>query len=491
MVTKKKTKTGLSSVVNSLVTNATLMRSELVSKLFDPRRDIEKEAGYPRTITAEMYRAMYDRDGTANRVTRFWPEESWTMNPEIFETEDPSKTPFEEAFEELNKRKHLFHYMQEIDVISGIGRYGLLLLGFDDGMELSEPMEGIPAAEDGEAPKKTTTPRKLLYLRLFSEESVEVSTVETDKENPRYGQPTHYELLLTTSSDDGTEAGLQTQNIERLRVHWSRVIHVAEKKEQSETYGTPRQKVVWNRLLDGQKVMGGAGEMFWKGAFPGYSIETNPNIPDVDLDTTTIRTQLSNYFNGLQRYLALTGVTVKSLTPQMGDPTSHRNAIMEDIAFAMGVPKRKLFGSEQAQLASEQDTRTWNGRVSRRCEMHVTPMIIRKVVDRLVWAGVLPVPPKGYEVFWPDLNAQTDMEKADIAAKRTEAFSKYVSGNVASLIAPEDYLTMIHGMDDEEVEQILDGMREHLEDMLDHQEQMQPQDPPQEAAAPPAGAVEA
>ncbi|MBU0847601.1 hypothetical protein KKH23_10485, partial [Patescibacteria group bacterium] len=45
-----------------LVFNMMTQRSDLLQKLFDPRRDIDDECGYPKTITEEQYRRMYDRE---------------------------------------------------------------------------------------------------------------------------------------------------------------------------------------------------------------------------------------------------------------------------------------------------------------------------------------------------------------------------------------------------------------------------------------------
>jgi hypothetical protein len=455
--------TNLTAQVEGLISNNTLVRSDLISKLFDGRREIDTEVGYPADITVEMYKRMYDREGVAKRIVHFWPEESWCLDPLVYETVDvDEETPFEKELKQLLKRKNLFHYMQRVDEMSGIGTFGLLLLGFDDGKPLSEPMEGVEAAflrHEGGEPFSSAQTRRLLYLRIFAEDHADVNRREGDSTHPRYGKPVDYNLRIVEYGQSG-EVILEETHL----VHWTRVIHVADNREMSEVHGTPRLKGVWNRLLDHQKVMGGSGEMFWKGAFPGYALETHEGADDVEFDAEGLRDSMQNYFNGLQRYLALTGVTVKSLTPQMGDPTSHRQAIMDDIAFSMGVPKRKLFGSEQAQLASTQDSRTWNGRVMRRNNKHVTHSIVRPTIDRLMMAGVLPplTVEDDYEVHWPDLNTVTDEEKALVAKTRTEAYATYVSGNVDQVIPPHDYHVVVHGMDPQEAEQLMESAREYM-----------------------------
>ena len=88
--------------VRDMISNASLMRSTLLNKLIDPRRDIDQECGYPKELTTQQYRIMYDREGVASRVVSFFPEECWDQDPEVFETEDPNETAFETALGDLD-----------------------------------------------------------------------------------------------------------------------------------------------------------------------------------------------------------------------------------------------------------------------------------------------------------------------------------------------------------------------------------------------------
>ena len=68
-------------LLNMLRNDASLMRTTLLTKLFDPRRDLDDECGYPKSISTEQYRRMYEREGIANRVVGVYPEESWNEDP--------------------------------------------------------------------------------------------------------------------------------------------------------------------------------------------------------------------------------------------------------------------------------------------------------------------------------------------------------------------------------------------------------------------------
>ncbi len=65
---------------------------------------------------------------------------------------------------------------------------------------------------------------------------------------------------------------------------------------------------------------------------------------------------------------------------------------------------------------------------------------------------------------WEDLNALNDSEKASIALKRTQAFTMYVEGGGAQLMAPMDFLTLVMGFDGETVVNVLDNLDKFLKE---------------------------
>ncbi len=388
-------------------------RGMILDKLLDPRRDIDRECGYPIDVTPWAYRLLYDREGVAHRVVEVLPNETWAKDPTIYEDEgSESETPFEQAWSELVEYKNIFHFLHKVDQVSGIGRFGVLLMGFDDGKDLAEPIDGIN--ERGE-PTGEGPPKKLLFLRTFDESVCYITAREGDFQNPRYSQPRYYNLIFRDLQGanagglggpggvEGWGSGGGTVIDITKRVHWSRVIHVADNRQLSEIYGIPRMQPVLNRLIDLRKVLSGSGEMFWKGAYPGISFEINPaltQLPGMDIDEDTLRKEIENYQMGLQRYILLTGLTAKSLAPQVADPSNHVDKLMEHIATTLGIPLRVFIGSERGSLASSQDQQTWNLRLAHRQEHYVSPMIVRPFVERLIALRVLPEPEDGYTIEW-------------------------------------------------------------------------------------------
>jgi len=143
-----------------LVQNEFLTRGSFIQRWMDPRRDINKECGYPETyeITSEKYQEYYERHSIAARVVELMPTECWQITPEVYEDDDPNNTtPFEQAFKDLAvhlRGAHSFFKAEEevvhpiweacrrLDILSGIGQYGVMLLGFDDGLSLNQPVDG-------------------------------------------------------------------------------------------------------------------------------------------------------------------------------------------------------------------------------------------------------------------------------------------------------------------------------------------------------------
>jgi hypothetical protein len=432
------------AVLEHLVNNTITSRSAGLSRLLNLDKDINYECGYPDTIDIADYKAMYDREGVGTRVVRLLPEESWAMLPIVEQNQKIEETDFEKQWKEIEKKYHLFHYLQRIDVLSGIGRFGLLLLGINDGKQLYQPVNGINQVT-GE--KVGNSVYELTYVRPFDESVVAIKEKEADVSSPRYGLPTKYSISFKNNTLAGTSISTKV-------VHWTRVLHIADNREVSEVYGVPRMKPVYNRLLDLRKIVAGSGEMFWKGGFPGMGFKLDSNTSLSADDLTTLREQVKDYQDGLQRWMALQGIEIQELKPQIEDPEPHIKAQLQYIAATLGIPYRIFMGSEAAHLASTEDKDTWNKRLQRRQEDYVSPMIIRQLIDRLIIFGVLPEVEE-YFINWPDLNALGEKEKAEIAVKRTEALSKYVGGNVNEFVPNKEFLTIIMEMSEEDAEVII------------------------------------
>ncbi len=480
-----------------LLMNLMVQRQDLLKTLMDPRRDLEAACGYPaldQQVNPELYRLLYERDAIAARIIEFWPNECWQSYPCVYEDEDPDvETPFEKAWSDMMsglrgesswyKEEYgnpLWAYMRRADIQCGINTYGLLMLGFDDGADVSQPVKGV--IEKGSVPRgriatnqvstkddallpevpltnmqcyemvsnaatSSTPTRRLIYLRVFPEHLTQILQYESNPTSPRFGQPTLYQVHLTDPRDFHSGAGL---SLSTMNVHWTRVLHITDELASSEMFSIPRLRPMLNNVLGLHKIYGCSPEMFYKGAWPGLSLETNPDLGgNVKLPEAKIRRMMEDYQNDLQRYLVLMGMTAKTLNPSIADPTPHIVAQLQAISIKLPTPMRIFMGSERGEMASSQDDRKHNKNTSNRNINHLTPKMIVPFVDRCILAGVLPIPPLGYKADWPDMAIYTDGEKADVGLKRMQALGVYCTQGVDAAMTLFDALVAIGYSEDE------------------------------------------
>jgi len=445
--------------------------------LFSPRTDMNDECGYPTTenLNIQLFSELYKREAIAARVVDVLPDESWVSHPTIVEDEDPEvTTPFEKAIEELAKTLRgeswleqetsnpIWEVLHRLDRLSGIGRYGVLLLGLDDGAELSAP---------------ATTAKGVLFLRVLDESQATIDLWNTDRTDRRYMQPEQYSVVL----DDRTGS-------KSVKVHWTRVIHIADNLTSNEVYGAPRMRPVYNRLWDLVKLYSGSAEMYWQGAFPGISVETMPEIARMGQKVTTdaagARTEIEKVMTGLQRYWLLNGLTVKTIAPTVADPSAQIEAQLDALCIRLGIPKRIFVGSERGELASSQDDKAWEKRMKRRRNNYIIPRIIAPFLDRLILLGALPQPTQ-YRVDWEETETLTEEQKASVLEKRTNAMAKYVGGGCDSLMDPQDYLSREMGYEEDEAKTIAEQASTYQEEQqaeeeaaYERQEALLPTNPP-------------
>lgn len=414
-------------------------------------RDFDKEFGYPTVpITPQFYYNLYEKVSIAQRVVNVFPSECWSVYPKVFEQEGSTKnTPFEKKWDEVNHKLNVWSYLDRIDELSGIGNFGCLYLGLADGKDPSEPAPGVD--DNGKSTGKVEN--ELLYMRTFDQSAVNIEQFETDFTNPRYGQPKMYSFNVVNpvmTSSYGNVIVQTDSPHSRIRVHWSRVIHVADNRKTSEVFGLPRMRPVLPEIMDIRKVRGGSAEMYWRGALPGYSFETHPNLGnEVTLDKESVREEFENYSNGLQRYIALTGLSAKSLAPQVTSPHQHLDEQYRSISAVLGMPLRILMGAESGHLASSQDASTWNRRLAKRQIYYLNPNLVNPTIDRLILVGVLPPLKKSSKYFttsWDDLNSLSAADKADIALKKTQTMMTYISGDCEQILPVVEFYTDILGL---------------------------------------------
>lgn len=434
-------------MLSSVISRASLA-SQLGKMTYGGNRDLYAALGYPITLDYRSYATMFERSEIADAVIRIPPNYSWRTWPIINDKakgDEDTTTQFEKEFVKIQKQLKLFSVMKQADIISGIGQYGVILLGLSDNQPLINPVQANKL--------------KLLYVQCFSEGNATIASWEENQQNERYGLPLTYQL--------GVSFG---QSMKTVTAHHSRIIHITEDNLGNNVYGTPRLRNVFNRLLDIEKLAGGSGEMFWRGAFPGYNFKLDPDIQVDQKEIDTLKTDISDLVNSLKRYIRTRGLTVEALETQVVDPSNHINIMVDLVALGRGIPKRILLGSERGQLSSDQDERNWSSKIDERRINHVIPNIVNPFVDRGILYGFLP-PTEEYNVDWPSLFSVSEKDKATTAKDMTTAIRDYITSEASNLIPIELYLKKVVGFTQDEVTLCVEYYNQMMEEENDQIEE--------------------
>ena len=365
---------------------------------YDGQRDVYKAAGYDKQIELGQYNARFARQDIASRVVNAPADETWRVPPDLVDGPDlesaQTDSDFLNAWESLvNGREGvesemlgIWHYLNEVDRLTGIGQYGVLVLGLKDSKSLEESVD----------PNSLSGPESLVYLQAYTQAEAKIEKKDEDVRSSRFRKPVMYSL--------------QSEGAASIRVHWTRVIHVAEG---GGTFGAPRMEPVWNRLFDLEKILAASGESAYSMMQPDYIASTKDDYEvDPESDLTE---QIDDYIHGFRRWLELEGYDVKRFAGSIVDPTAAAMCHVKFISGATQIPQRILIGAEAGHLASSQDETNWAKVVSRRQKNFAEPVILRRLINRLIWSGVLPTPSSGvYSVNWRSLFEQDDHQLSEI-----------------------------------------------------------------------------
>jgi len=213
-------KQGVAAKGGLAVLSALLSRATLASRLgrqFGGKRDLYDAFGYKKELNFDDYFMKYDRQDIAGRIVEAPAVGTWNCplgHQLVVEDDDFSKdTSFEEAWKEFSTRLRVLHYLQRVDVLAGLGRYAVLVIGIRNGGAMDQPLKR----------GSVKRPEDIIYLSVFSEKSAEIKEWETNSNDENYGRPKIYEIDFANP-----EARKWGFSVSKQRVHFSRVIHLAE-----------------------------------------------------------------------------------------------------------------------------------------------------------------------------------------------------------------------------------------------------------------------
>jgi hypothetical protein len=186
-----------------------------VGMVLDSRRNYNKDCHWPEgPVLPEFYQTLYQYDPLGNRVVVVRPQASFQSRLSVYEDEDEdTETDFEAALRgagdglagepsylDQDGLPWLRDLLRQADEASGVGQYGVVLLGTDDGLPLDQPAKGFeesnsaPAGSDAGGQPFTTNAAgpyrltlnakaakgtKLTYARVFPEWLAPISAFES------------------------------------------------------------------------------------------------------------------------------------------------------------------------------------------------------------------------------------------------------------------------------------------------------------------------
>lgn len=455
-------------IANELVAleSELMNRQRLATSLgrqYDGNRELYKVLGYKDIPTIDDYFGMYRRNEIAKGVINAPVAASWETFPEIEESDD-TDTTFEKQADEFVSDFGLQQVFSQLDILSSIGTYAVLLIGVRDGLSLDQPL--------------TRKKSQLLYLRPYGQPAVSIADREGNSQSPRFGLPTAYEISMSAGSG-------VSQSTTKRRVHFSRVIHVAQECLTNPIEGTPQLEVIFNRLQDIEKVVGGDAEAFWRTAEPTIVANLDPTVVfSPENDGPKWEEKILDMIHRLKKFLILQGTKVEQLQPEISDPAGHFSMLVDMVAAGKRIPKRILLGSELGELASTADKIHWFRQIKARREQFCEPVIIRPFFDKLIEQQIITKPKDGYNIKWDDMLTPSDKEKAEVGKLIADALAAYSNSGAEGLVPRDRFIAKL-GFTAEEIDQIKQETEDAAGDNLDPTLDTPPTDPPANPQADP------
>lgn len=497
-------------------------RSQLArSRNTNSNRDYYKEAQWPAqgSVQPEHYFDYYCYHIYARRALTVMPNSCWATTPSIKENNKSEDTEFEKAWKNIDTKLNrnytdsketrfknekgsvIWSYLKRADILSRIGRFGVIVLGINDGNKLSEPLEGFldpddadygiqdgvelldDYIQDDQSVREDGTGEDDLddldqyedeikrddegggptldFIRVFSENEVTVTSWNTDRNDPRYDEPLMYQVRYDESSSQtpdhsGRVVGAKQRERATFHVHWSRVIHVAELDTSSEVYARPLLEPAVPQLENITKMFAGEGEGHWRTAVPTLVAKVAAeDIFKGNIDRDSVKKAMRDYVDGLKRFLGAEGFDIDAIQSSSIAGTEQIKNSVEALCVLLECPMRIFMGSERGELASSQDRSEWQEKSDGRKETHLVPNIIAPFVERLIDAGVLPPPQDGFYVDWEKKDVQTPAERMEQATLLLDAIARYMESGAYKIITPRDLFVKVIGMDEETVDAIV------------------------------------
>lgn len=377
---------------------------------FGGNRDLYEVYGYKRHLTYQDLFSRYERQDIASRVVDAEPRAMWSAMPSL--GSEFEETPFEKAWLKLVREHKVANVLKRADILAGIGKFSIVVIGLDDGADLKTPVN-------------SSRSNKVIYMHPYSENAAQIAKYETDVNSPQYGLPQIYRIV-PGKDQTRINSGVQSLfNPQAFEVHHSRVLHICENNLENNIFGIPRLERVCNLIDDIFKVAGGSAEMFWMSSNRGMQVDVDKEMDLDPTDAAALSDEVDEYVHNLSRIIRTKGVKINSLGGEQIDPRGTFSVLISLLSGATGIPQRILLGSEAGQLASEQDRANWAVRIQERRVLFGEPQVLDPLVDKLDAMNVFHdvEVPEDPDWSWADAFIQNPLERAQTSAQKARSLA--------------------------------------------------------------------
>ncbi|MCA6998208.1 anti-CBASS protein Acb1 family protein [Dickeya solani] len=395
------------------------------------RGRLYQEFGYPVHLTFDDFYRAYRRNAVAGAAVKRMVDGCWEDMPEIYEGSDNEKATQQTAWDKrINKLlKRCWQQIKGADRRNLVGRYSAILLQIKDSQAWDQPVNTAIAGQLKE--------RALVRMIPAWEAQIDPIRWDEDAGSESFGQPTMYSFveLSVGGRNDGRPGRI-------INVHPDRVIILAEGSDDGNLFsGTSLLEEGFNKLLDIEKVSGGASEGFLKNA----SRQLNFNFSDKTNFSALARAlgvkedQLADAMDDQVRRLnenldaanIMQAGDASVLSVDAADPEPTWRTALSEFCATVPIPVKELIGMQTGERASTEDAKGWAKTRKARREGFLTD-IITEIVTRFWILGIIELPANSeITVEWSDLLAPSEADKidnmgkmADVAVKTTNAFGR-------------------------------------------------------------------
>ena len=396
----------------------------------DGKRNYNTIFGYGEQLSYSDYFGMYLRSAVGRVVVTKIAKACWNEIPKITSGETRI---LEEELDTLNKIG-FFRALERADILNRIGKFSVLLIGLPDGNTLDQPL-GTVNNMDG------------LYFNPYNFDGIEILTWDIDPISKRFGKPILYQLQTTSFGEK--EKDIQTTSV---IAHFSRVIHLAEGALDSSIEGSSALEPVWNNLINTLKIVGGAGEAYFRNARQQLALEADKDskLEQGSEELTKLKQNIDDFGNAWDTTLRLQNMKANHLQIQMISPRDSFDVNMEEMSGETGIPIRIFTGKGGGQTTGSEDRASWNGVIGDRRTTECDNYLFQGL-EIFQEAGLLELPDNAV-IEWPPQAALNEKEQAEVNERKANTFNKIIDALSKPVGDEADVETVLEAVGLEDIE---------------------------------------